>query len=93
MVSLRTFTLRTKRFESILTTSLHLPRLSTATNVGDEGGFAPNVSGAEESLDLLVTAIANAGYEGKVKILLDVASSEFYKDGKYDLDFKNPNSE
>merc|ERR1712087_304638 len=64
-----------------------------ATNVGDEGGFAPNVSGAEESLDLLVTAIANAGYEGKVKILLDVASSEFYKDGKYDLDFKNPNSD
>ena len=64
-----------------------------ATNVGDEGGFAPNVSGAEESLDLLVTAIANAGYEGKVKILLDVASSEFYKDGMYDLDFKNPNSE
>ncbi|KAK9900899.1 enolase [Cystobasidium minutum MCA 4210] len=64
-----------------------------ATNVGDEGGFAPNVSGAEESLDLLVTAMANAGYEGKVKILLDVASSEFYKDGKYDLDFKNPNSD
>jgi enolase len=66
---------------------------TTATNVGDEGGFAPNVGGAEESLDLLVTAIANAGYEGKVKIALDVASSEFYKDGKYDLDFKNPNSE
>lgn len=64
-----------------------------ATNVGDEGGFAPNVSGAEESLDLLITAIANAGYEGKVKIALDVASSEFYKDGKYDLDFKNPNSD
>jgi enolase len=64
-----------------------------ATNVGDEGGFAPNVSGAEESLDLLVTAIKNAGYEGKVKIALDVASSEFYKDGKYDLDFKNPSSD
>jgi len=64
-----------------------------ATNVGDEGGFAPNVSGAEESLDLLQEAIKAAGYEGKVKIALDVASSEFYKDGKYDLDFKNENSD
>lgn len=64
-----------------------------ATNVGDEGGFAPNVSGAEESLELLVEAISKAGYEGKIKIALDVASSEFYKDGKYDLDFKNPNSD
>jgi len=64
-----------------------------ATNVGDEGGFAPNVSGAEESLDLLQEAIKAAGYEGKVKIALDVASSEFYKDGKYDLDFKNPKSD
>jgi len=62
-----------------------------ATNVGDEGGFAPNVSGAEESLELLVEAIKLAGYEGKIKIALDVASSEFYdeKDKKYDLDFKN----
>ncbi|CAL1694816.1 unnamed protein product [Somion occarium] len=64
-----------------------------AVNVGDEGGFAPNVSGAEESLELLTEAIKKAGYEGKIKIALDVASSEFYKDGKYDLDFKNPNSD
>ncbi|GAA5946237.1 hypothetical protein JCM10213_001653 [Rhodosporidiobolus nylandii] len=64
-----------------------------ATNVGDEGGFAPNVQGAEESLDLLTEAISKAGYTGKVQIGLDVASSEFYKDGKYDLDFKNPNSD
>lgn len=64
-----------------------------ATNVGDEGGFAPNVSGAEESLELLTEAIKKAGYEGKVKIALDVASSEFYKDGMYDLDFKNPNGD
>lgn len=62
-------------------------------NVGDEGGFAPNVSGAEESLELLTEAIKKAGYEGKIKIALDVASSEFYKEGKYDLDFKNPNSD
>ncbi|KAH0837868.1 Enolase [Lanmaoa asiatica] len=64
-----------------------------AVNVGDEGGFAPNVGGAEESLELLSEAIKKAGYEGKIKIALDVASSEFYKDGKYDLDFKNPNSD
>ncbi|KAK1927925.1 putative phosphopyruvate hydratase [Papiliotrema laurentii] len=64
-----------------------------AVNVGDEGGFAPNVSGAEESLELLKEAIEQAGYTGKVQIGLDVASSEFYKDGKYDLDFKNPNSD
>jgi enolase len=64
-----------------------------ATNVGDEGGFAPNVSGAEESLELLKEAIEKAGYTDKIKIGLDVASSEFYKDGKYDLDFKNPDSD
>lgn len=64
-----------------------------AANVGDEGGFAPNVSGAEESLELLTEAIKEAGYAGKVQIGLDVASSEFYKEGKYDLDFKNPNSD
>jgi enolase len=59
-----------------------------AANVGDEGGFAPNVSGAEESLELLTEAIKQSGYAGKVQIGLDVASSEFYKEGKYDLDFK-----
>lgn len=64
-----------------------------AANVGDEGGFAPNVSGADESLDLLTEAIEQAGYTGKIQIGLDVASSEFYKDGKYDLDFKNPESD
>ncbi|KAH8927371.1 enolase [Atractiella rhizophila] len=65
-----------------------------AINVGDEGGFAPNVSGADEALEILTEAITKAGYSGEqVKIALDVASSEFYKDGKYDLDFKNPNSD
>lgn len=64
-----------------------------ATNVGDEGGFAPNVHSADEALDLLMEAIKKAGYEGRVNISLDVASSEFYKDGKYDLDFKNPESD
>ncbi|KAH8834997.1 phosphopyruvate hydratase [Flagelloscypha sp. PMI_526] len=69
------------------------PHPQEAVNVGDEGGFAPNVSGADESLELLSEAIKKAGYEGKIKIALDVASSEFYKEGKYDLDFKNPNSD
>jgi enolase len=46
-----------------------------------------------EGLHLLVDAIAKAGYTGKIKIAMDVASSEFYKDGVYDLDFKNPNSD
>ena len=64
-----------------------------ATNVGDEGGFAPNVRSADEALDLLIAAIEKAGYTGKVSIALDVASSEFYKDGKYDLDFKNEKSD
>jgi enolase len=64
-----------------------------ATNVGDEGGFAPPIDGAEEALDVLVEAIKKAGYEGQVKIALDVASSEFYKDGKYDLNFKEEGKE
>ena len=67
--------------------------LIPATNVGDEGGFAPNVSTADEALALLDEAIKKAGYAGKVNIAFDAAASEFYKDGKYDLDFKNPNSD
>lgn len=65
----------------------------SAGNVGDEGGVAPNIQTAEEALDLIVDAIEKAGYKGEVGIALDVASSEFYKDGKYDLDFKNPDSD
>lgn len=64
-----------------------------ATNVGDEGGFAPNIQDNKEGLELLKVAIEQAGYTGKVKIAMDVAASEFYKDGKYDLDFKNPDSD
>lgn len=63
-----------------------------ACNVGDEGGFAPNILDNREGLDLLVSAIELAGYTGKIKIGMDVAASEFCKDGKYDLDFKNKNS-
>jgi enolase len=64
-----------------------------AVNVGDEGGFAPNIRDNKEGLELLKEAIAKAGYEGKIRIGMDVAASEFYKDGKYDLDFKNPASD
>jgi len=63
-----------------------------ATAVGDEGGFAPNFQANGEALELLMDAIKKAGFEGKIKIGMDVAASEFCKDGKYDLDFKNPAS-
>ena len=63
---------------------LHERGLSTA--VGDEGGFAPALNGTENALDCIMAAIRTAGYEpGKdVKIGMDCASSEFYKDGVYD---------
>jgi len=64
-----------------------------ATNVGDEGGFAPSIQDNKEGLELLKAAIAKAGYTGKVKIGMDVAASEFYVDGKYDLDFKTKNND
>jgi len=64
-----------------------------ACNVGDEGGFAPNIQDNKEGLLLLTQAIEKAGYTGKIKIGMDVAASEFFKDGKYDLDFKNPKSD
>jgi len=60
-----------------------------ATAVGDEGGFAPNFQSNAEALNLCEEAIEKAGYTGKIKLGMDVAASEFFKDGKYDLDFKN----
>jgi enolase len=50
----------------------------SAVNVGDEGGFAPQLNTPEQALDLLVEAIKKAGYNGKVKIAIDAAASEFY---------------
>ncbi len=57
------------------------------TTVGDEGGYAPNLSSNIEALDIIMKAIENAGYEPGTDIMLalDVASSEFYRDGKYEL--------
>ncbi len=56
-----------------------------STGVGDEGGFAPNLRSNREALDLLMEAVSKAGYQpGKdIGFALDVASSEFFKDGKY----------
>ncbi|XP_026518115.2 beta-enolase, partial [Terrapene carolina triunguis] len=61
-----------------------------ATNVGDEGGFAPNILENNEALELLKSAVEKAGYPDKVVIGMDVAASEFFRSGKYDLDFKSP---
>lgn len=62
-----------------------------ATNVGDEGGFAPNIQDNREGLKLLMDAIEKSGHAGKVKIGMDVAASEFKNEsGNYDLDFKSP---
>lgn len=53
----------------------------------------PNIPYAYIYVYMCVQAIANAGYTGKIKIGMDVAASEFYQDGKYNLDFKNPNAD
>ncbi len=57
------------------------------TNVGDEGGFAPNLSSADEALKFIIQAIEVAGYKAgdDVMLALDSASSEFYADGRYDM--------
>ncbi|MGE0117391.1 MAG: phosphopyruvate hydratase [Dongiaceae bacterium] len=58
------------------------------TNVGDEGGFAPNLKGADQVLDFVMKAIEGAGYRPgeQVALGLDVASTEFFKDGKYAME-------
>ena len=61
------------------------------TGVGDEGGFAPNLSSNKEGFELILEAISRAGYEPfkDVKLAIDVAASEFYKDGYYHVDGKS----
>jgi len=68
-----------------------LAKRGLATTVGDEGGFAPQLSSNEEALQLIMEAIETAGYlpGSDVAIGLDCASSEFYKDGKYILKADN----
>lgn len=63
------------------------------TTVGDEGGYAPNLSSNKEALDVIMQAIENAGYKPgeDIMLALDVASSEFYDNGKYQLLSENKN--
>lgn len=73
-------------------------RLSEAglnTNVGDEGGFAPNIGSAVEALDMITAAIEEAGYKPgeDIVLALDPASTEFYKDGKYHIEGKQLSSD
>ena len=62
-----------------------------ATGVGDEGGFAPNLESNQAALDLIMAAITSAGYRPgeDVALALDVASTEFFRDGAYHLDGEN----
>jgi enolase len=67
-----------------------------ATGLGDEGGFAPDIDGAEEALALLTEAIGDAGYTAGrdgVAIALDPAASEFHRDGRYQLGWQSVSSD
>lgn len=57
-----------------------------AVNLGDEGGFAPPMKRTEEALEALVGAVERAGYGGDIKIALDCAASNFYVNGRYEID-------
>ncbi len=73
----------------ILKRDLHIKYGKGSTNVGDEGGFAPQqLQNANQALDMLMKAIKDAGYMGKVDIAIDCAASEFYKHGAYLADGK-----
>ena len=63
------------------------PVWTPKTNVGDEGGFAPNLKSAEEALTFIVNSIKDAGYKpgDDVVLAIDAASSEFYENGKYEM--------
>jgi enolase len=64
-----------------------LKKQGLATGLGDEGGFAPNLRSNAEAMDLILTAVAQAGFNtnDQIKLALDTASSEFYKNGVYNL--------
>ena len=68
---------------------------SLSTAVGDEGGFAPNLSSADEAINLIIKATEKSGYiiRKDVMIALDAAATEFYKDGKYNIENKKLTSE
>ena len=78
----------------ILEKELHKKYGVGATNVGDEGGFAPaKLKKTADALKMLTKAIRDAGYKGKVHIAIDAAASEFYKNGKYYVDGKKISKE
>ena len=66
---------------------VELTKAGLNTNVGDEGGFAPNLKGTKEALDFIMKSLKVAGYEAGEYVVLafDAASSEFFNDGKYEL--------
>ncbi|MDD3262414.1 MAG: phosphopyruvate hydratase [Candidatus Absconditabacteria bacterium] len=67
-----------------------LKRKGLVTSVGDEGGYAPNLASNEEALQVIMQAIDQAGFNtDQIKIALDAAASEFFKDGKYVLAGEN----
>ena len=72
-----------------------LKKRGLATSIGDEGGFAPNLSSNREALDLILNAISSAGFAaGKdVGLALDVAATEFHQDGSYTFESKARSSE
>lgn len=65
----------------------------SAKNVGDEGGFAPNMKEVEEAFEILVRAIEETGYSKKVFIAIDSAATSFYENGKYRIDGKTISAE
>ncbi|MDR1696651.1 MAG: phosphopyruvate hydratase [Rickettsiales bacterium] len=72
-----------------------LKRAGYSTNVGDEGGFAPNIDTTRAALDTIIAAITAAGYApgADISIGMDVASSEFYRDGAYEFEGKRLTSD
>jgi len=67
-----------------------ISKMGESTSLGDEGGFAPNLKNNEEPISVIIEAIEKSGYNTKdIAIALDVASSEFYKNGKYILKSEN----
>ena len=71
-----------------------LKKAGHSTNVGDEGGFAPNLKSAEQALDFISKSIQTAGYKlgTDIVLALDSASSEFHKNGKYEIEGKKLDS-
>ena len=65
-----------------------LKKRGLATSIGDEGGFAPNLESNRAALDLIIEAIEKAGFKvgSEIALAMDVAATEFHKDGKYDFE-------